>query len=65
LGRNGADEIKAHPYFAGFDWTNVRDRVAAHVPKLRSITDTSYFPTEDLDQVPEMPDMEGKYIIHT
>ncbi|CAM0139213.1 Serine/threonine-protein kinase [Umbelopsis sp. WA50703] len=65
LGRNGADEIKAHPYFAGFDWTNVRDRVAAHVPKLRSITDTSYFPTEDLDQVPEMPDMEDVKYEHS
>ncbi|GAB5587398.1 Serine/threonine-protein kinase [Umbelopsis nana] len=59
LGRNGAKEIKAHPYFAGFNWEAVRESAAAHVPQLQSITDTSYFPTEDLDQVPEMPDMQG------
>ncbi|CAO3675815.1 unnamed protein product [Umbelopsis ramanniana] len=58
LGRNGAEEIKAHPYFAGFDWNGVRESVAAHVPQLQSITDTSYFPTEDLDQVPDMPSMQ-------
>ncbi|CAO3682791.1 unnamed protein product [Umbelopsis vinacea] len=58
LGRNGVEEIKAHPYFAGFNWDTVRESVAAHVPQLQSITDTSYFPTEDLDQVPEMPDMQ-------
>jgi protein-serine/threonine kinase len=55
------EEIKAHPYFAGFNWDTVRESVAAHVPQLQSITDTSYFPTEDLDQVPEMPDMQGKF----
>lgn len=62
LGRNGAEEIKAHPYFAGFDWNGVRESVAAHVPQLQSITDTSYFPTEDLDQVPDMPSMQGMSI---
>lgn len=30
LGRNGADEIKAHPFFNGFDWTNVRNRKAPY-----------------------------------
>lgn len=24
LGRNGAEEIKQHPFFDGFDWTNLR-----------------------------------------
>lgn len=24
LGRNGASEIKRHPFFNGFDWKNVR-----------------------------------------
>ena len=26
LGRNGASEIKVHPFFNGFDWTSVRQR---------------------------------------
>ena len=25
LGRNGAEEIKNHPFFEGFDWDNVRN----------------------------------------
>lgn len=24
LGRNGADEIKAHPFFYGLDWTKLK-----------------------------------------
>lgn len=24
LGRNGAEEIKAHPFFEGFDWSDMR-----------------------------------------
>jgi hypothetical protein len=24
LGRNGADEIKKHPFFEGLDWDNLR-----------------------------------------
>jgi protein-serine/threonine kinase len=34
LGRNGADEIKAHPFFNGFDWTNLRKRKAPYQPKV-------------------------------
>jgi len=30
LGRNGASDIKAHPFFNGFDWTNVRQRKAPY-----------------------------------
>ena len=36
LGRNGADEIKAHPFFNGFDWTNLRKRKAPYIPKVQS-----------------------------
>lgn len=55
LGRNGAKEIKAHPYFRGVDWDNLRQYDSPHIPELRSITDTSYFPTEELEQVPDQP----------
>jgi protein-serine/threonine kinase len=37
------------------DWTTIRQIDSPFVPSLRSITDTSYFPTEDLDQVPDLP----------
>ena len=46
LGLYGADEIKAHPFFRGIDWDNLRALRAPFVPVLKSITDTSYFPPE-------------------
>ncbi|CAO3648473.1 unnamed protein product [Cunninghamella echinulata] len=56
LGRNGVDEIKAHPFFYGVNWQGIRDEASPHVPQLKSITDTSYFPTDELDTVPEAVD---------
>lgn len=49
------DQIKSHAYFYGVDWSTIRNIDAPFVPHLRSLTDTSYFPTEDLDQVPDLP----------
>lgn len=49
------DQIKAHPFFYGVDWATIRQIDAPFVPHLRSITDTSYFPTDELPQVPEEP----------
>ncbi|KAF9577283.1 Serine/threonine-protein kinase [Lunasporangiospora selenospora] len=56
LGRNGVQEIMAHPYFHGVDWANIRRMEAPYVPRLISITDTSYFQTEDLERAPELPE---------
>ncbi|CAG8464919.1 3194_t:CDS:10 [Ambispora leptoticha] len=56
LGRShGGEEIKCHPFFAGVNWDTIRSIAAPFVPVLKSITDTSYFPTEDLDKIPEQP----------
>lgn len=30
LGRNGADEIKRHEFFKGFNWSNLRQRRAPY-----------------------------------
>ncbi|ODQ65004.1 YNL161Wp-like protein [Nadsonia fulvescens var. elongata DSM 6958] len=58
LGRNGgAEEIKQHPFFKGVDWDAIRNFQAPFKPKLSSITDTSHFPTEELEQVPDTPAM--------
>ncbi|ORX94944.1 kinase-like protein [Basidiobolus meristosporus CBS 931.73] len=57
LGHNGAHEIKAHPYFRGVNWENIRIMQAPFIPMLSSITDTSYFPIEELEQVPHQPEM--------
>ncbi|GAA5856132.1 hypothetical protein JCM8547_002996 [Rhodosporidiobolus lusitaniae] len=55
LGSGSADEIKNHPFFAGVDWNTIRNIESPFIPQLRSLTDTSYFPTEDLNDVPEQP----------
>ncbi|KAG8779231.1 Serine/threonine-protein kinase [Serendipita sp. 397] len=39
----------------GYKWAAIRDIDAPFVPHLRSITDTSYFPTDDLESVPDQP----------
>jgi hypothetical protein len=49
------EHIKAHPFFYGVDWDTIRHIDAPFVPHLRSITDTSYFPTEELENVPDTP----------
>ncbi|KAI0832434.1 AGC/NDR protein kinase [Trametes gibbosa] len=53
--RLAVEQIKNHPFFYGVDWQNIRDIEAPFIPRLRSITDTSYFPTDELEQVPEEP----------
>lgn len=58
LGRHGgADEIKQHPFFRGVDWELIRRVDAPFIPKLRSITDTRFFPTDELENVPDSPAM--------
>ncbi|KAA8909194.1 kinase-like domain-containing protein [Sphaerosporella brunnea] len=57
LGRHGAEEIKAHPFFRGVNWDSLRSIDAPFKPQLTSITDTSYFPTDELENVPERPEV--------
>jgi hypothetical protein len=47
------EQIQNHSFFYGVDWSIIRQIDAPFVPHLRSVTDTSYFPTDDLDQVPD------------
>lgn len=49
------EQIKHHPFFYGVNWTAIRQIEAPFIPRLRSITDTSYFPTDELEHVPEEP----------
>jgi protein-serine/threonine kinase len=55
LGRNNVDEIKSHKFFKKIDWHTIRNMKAPFVPKLLSITDTSYFPVEELQDIPNDP----------
>ncbi|CZS90831.1 hypothetical protein WAI453_003942 [Rhynchosporium graminicola] len=50
LGRGGADEIKAHKFFRGVDFDSLRRIRAPFEPKLASNVDTTYFPTDEIDQ---------------
>ncbi|KAJ1648496.1 Serine/threonine-protein kinase [Coemansia asiatica] len=51
LGRNGAWELKQHSFFSGVDWASLRTRTRPPwIPPLSSITDTSHFPTDEIDQ---------------
>jgi len=43
--RLGFEQLKAHPFFNGIDWENIRRAKAAIVPVLRSEEDTNYFDT--------------------
>jgi serine/threonine protein kinase len=46
LGKEGADQIKRHPFFDGIDWSSLREPGAAPFkPQVDSATDTSHFDT--------------------
>lgn len=49
-GPNGSVEIKAHPFFHGVDWDGLRLIRAPFEPHLKSATDVSYFPIDDINQ---------------
>ncbi|AMD19395.1 HBR494Cp [Eremothecium sinecaudum] len=58
LGRHGgAQELKNHPFFRGVDWDTIRQVEAPYIPKLSSITDARFFPTDELENIPDSPAM--------
>ncbi|KAF9006146.1 kinase-like domain-containing protein [Cyathus striatus] len=54
--RLNVQQIKSHPFFYGADWNSIRQIEPPFVPRLQSITDTSYFPTDDLGNLPDQLD---------
>jgi hypothetical protein len=36
LGRNGSEEIKAHPFFKDVDWETMRQLKAPYIPQIKS-----------------------------
>ncbi|MCH86908.1 serine/threonine-protein kinase 38-like [Trifolium medium] len=49
LGSNGADEIKAHPFFNGVEWDKLYHIEAAFIPEVNDELDTQNF--EKFDEV--------------
>ncbi|KAG0257777.1 Serine/threonine-protein kinase MRCK alpha [Mortierella polycephala] len=47
LGKNGVEEIKAHPFFKGVDWDNIRKAVPPFLPIIETPDDTSNFRFDD------------------
>ncbi|KAI0068805.1 hypothetical protein BV25DRAFT_1791490 [Artomyces pyxidatus] len=43
LGVNGAEEVKAHPFFAGIEWDKVTTTEAAFIPQVTDPESTDYF----------------------
>ncbi|KAK1625507.1 serine/threonine-protein kinase cot-1 [Colletotrichum phormii] len=50
LGRSGAHEIKQHSFFRGVEFDSLRRIRAPFEPRLTSAIDTTYFPTDEIDQ---------------
>ncbi|KAI0398508.1 putative serine/threonine kinase [Xylariaceae sp. FL0594] len=50
LGRGGAHEIKHHAFFRGVEFDSLRRIRAPFEPRLTSAIDTTYFPTDEIDQ---------------
>jgi len=51
LGKNGADEIKAHPFFKGVDWDHIRETMKPpFVPEIKNDYDTKYFETFEIEE---------------
>ncbi|THU87992.1 kinase-like protein [Dendrothele bispora CBS 962.96] len=58
--RLNVNQVKSHPFFYGADWSSLRQIEPPFVPRLKSATDTSYFPTDDFGNIPDNLDkVEG------
>lgn len=51
--RLNVNQIKNHMFFHGADWNSIRQIKPPFVPRLQSSTDTSYFPVDELSDVPD------------
>ncbi|KAF9436878.1 Serine/threonine-protein kinase MRCK alpha [Entomortierella beljakovae] len=47
LGKNGVEEIKAHSFFKGIDWNNIRKTTPPFLPVIETPDDTSNFRFDD------------------
>ena len=57
LGVNGVEEIKAHPFFRGIDWKNLRKYKSPFIPEVSHDEDVSRFDKFD-EESPFYPPSE-------
>ena len=50
LGKNGVEEIKAHPFFKNINWNNIRNTKAPFIPELQNDYDTKYFESFEYEE---------------
>ena len=51
LGKNGSEEIKAHPFFKDVDWENIRTKMKPpFIPDIENDYDTKYFEVFDEEE---------------
>ena len=50
LGKNGIEEIKAHPFFKSIDWDNIRNIKAPFIPDIKNDYDTKYFESFQIEE---------------
>ena len=43
LGKNGSQEIKAHPFFKGINWLKIKEMKPPFIPELKNDYDNKYF----------------------
>jgi len=55
LGRNGAEELKSHPFFDNFDWDSVCTSKAPFIPEVRDEASSEHFDNFD-EEEPFLPD---------
>jgi serine/threonine kinase 38 len=60
LGRNGATEIKNHPWFDGLNWSKVSTRKAPFIPEVSSPTSAENF-DKFKEEEPFFPASQSKY----
>jgi hypothetical protein len=59
LGRNGAEEIKSHPFFDGLDWSSIRKQIPPYVPNVSSEVSAENFDKFD-EEEPFFVGADGK-----
>ncbi|KAI2616121.1 serine/threonine-protein kinase cot-1 [Hypomontagnella submonticulosa] len=62
LGRGGAQDIKNHAFFRGVEFDSLRRIRAPFEPRLASATDTTYFPTDEIDQTDNATQLRNQAI---